>query len=48
MIGRVFGVPGTGVPADGVILDVASGTAGRVAPQLAARAAAGPGWWAWT
>jgi demethylmenaquinone methyltransferase / 2-methoxy-6-polyprenyl-1,4-benzoquinol methylase len=35
MVGRVVGVPG-GVPADGVILDVASGTAG-VALQLAAR-----------
>jgi demethylmenaquinone methyltransferase/2-methoxy-6-polyprenyl-1,4-benzoquinol methylase len=37
MVGRVVGVPG-GVPADGVILDVASGTAG-VALQLAARTA---------
>jgi demethylmenaquinone methyltransferase / 2-methoxy-6-polyprenyl-1,4-benzoquinol methylase len=37
MVGRVVGAPG-GVPADGVILDVASGTAG-VALQLAARTA---------
>jgi len=37
MVGRVVGVPG-GVPADGVILDVASGTAG-VALHLAARTA---------